>query len=271
MSNPPLPPEIFDYIVDILHDEPKTLQNLCLVAKSRVPRTRKHLFADIKFSSPKDLESWKKTFPDPSNSPAYHTLALSVNCPAAVMAEDMEEGGWIRAFSHVLRLEVESGSTPTVTDSRVSLVPFHGFSPVLKSLHVSFALSRPQSSVFELIISFPLLENLTLIDRNPLLDDRDDFYALQIDTPSTSPAFTGTLKLVLSGGMGFAARRLLDLPNGLHFRELKFLWFEEEDIRWAAKLAVRCSHTLECLDLEYDLLGTSVLGLSWTYSLPRYL
>ncbi|KAF9643160.1 hypothetical protein BDM02DRAFT_3081141, partial [Thelephora ganbajun] len=52
MSNPRqfhLPPEILDYIIDLLHDKPETLKQCCLVSKSWVSRTRKHLFADIEF------------------------------------------------------------------------------------------------------------------------------------------------------------------------------------------------------------------------------
>ena len=123
MSSVPLPQEIVDYILDTLRDEPKTLQNCCLVAKSWVPRARKHLSASIKFSSPKDIESWKKTFPDPSNSPACHTLTLLVSCPEAVTAADAEEGGWIQTFSRVLRLEVH-GITAIDNNSTISLAPF---------------------------------------------------------------------------------------------------------------------------------------------------
>jgi hypothetical protein len=106
MSDPCLPPEILDHVVDLLHDEPKALQNCCVVAKPWVARTRKHLFADIDFSSPEDLELWKETFLDPSNSPAYHTRTLMVGCPQVVTAADADEGGWIRTFSRVVRLNV---------------------------------------------------------------------------------------------------------------------------------------------------------------------
>jgi hypothetical protein len=57
MSNPDLPPEILDYIIDLLHDEPETLKRCCLVSKSWVPRTRKHLFADIGFQTEEHLKS----------------------------------------------------------------------------------------------------------------------------------------------------------------------------------------------------------------------
>ncbi|KAF9642570.1 hypothetical protein BDM02DRAFT_3105483, partial [Thelephora ganbajun] len=49
MSDPHLPPEVCDYIVDLLHNKPDTLGWCCLVSRSWIPRTRKHLFADIKF------------------------------------------------------------------------------------------------------------------------------------------------------------------------------------------------------------------------------
>ena len=71
MSNPHrhLPPEILDSVIDLLHDEPETLKQCFLVSKSWVPRTRRHLFAYIKFRSASDLRSWKKAFPDVADSP----------------------------------------------------------------------------------------------------------------------------------------------------------------------------------------------------------
>jgi len=58
MSNPGLPPEILDYIVDFLHDNQNALKRCCLVSKSWIPRTRKHLFADIRFEDGTSLELW---------------------------------------------------------------------------------------------------------------------------------------------------------------------------------------------------------------------
>ena len=48
MSNPHLPAEILDYIIDHLHDTEDALRNCSLVSKSWIPRTRTHLFADVK-------------------------------------------------------------------------------------------------------------------------------------------------------------------------------------------------------------------------------
>ena len=51
MSRPHLPPEILEYILDTLHDDPKTLRDCCVVAKSWIPRTKNRLFAKVRFSS----------------------------------------------------------------------------------------------------------------------------------------------------------------------------------------------------------------------------
>ena len=126
MSNPYLPPEILDYVVDILYDKPETLRNCCLVSKSWVPRTRKHIFAKVKLRSEEDLESWMKTFPDPSNSPAYHTHTLvfrgTTTDPRAV--------GSIQKFSRVTRLRL---AIPESLEESDSLALFHKLSHTLKS------------------------------------------------------------------------------------------------------------------------------------------
>jgi len=255
MPSPYLPPEILDQIVDNLSNESKTLQNYCLVAKSWVPRTRKHLFADVKLSSSKVLQSWKETFPDPSNSPAYHTRTLSISCSRRVTAADMEEGGWIKTFSRVVHLEVDSKQNSN--DSGISLTPFHGLSPVVKSLCVT-SVRLPHLRVFGLVRSLPHLEDLTLIAHGIANDGPDvhDGPPIAIPPPS-SPPFTGTLRLILLGGMEPAARRLLDLPNGLRFRNLILPWLQENDILWINGLIVGCSDTLRGLYLTNHVIGAA--------------
>jgi len=247
MSNPRrfyLPLEILDCIVDLLHDKPETLKQCCLVSKSWVPRTRKHLFACIKFSTERDLEAWKKTFPDPASSPAYHTRTLSIRCIHVVTAADAEEGGWIQAFSHVVQLEVWGGySNPD--GSEVSLVPFHNFSPALKSLRV-VSIATSHSQMFNLVCSLPLLEDLYVMDYRRDRKDRDG----TVFQPSNSPALIGTLGLYLTQGMEHVTRRLLGLPNGLRFRKLVWTLFREEDIPRTVALVVGCHDTLEYVDIN---------------------
>ena len=262
MSNRFLLPEIIDYIVDDFIRETQTLQNCGLVSKSWVPSTRKQLFADVRFTSPKALESWKKTFPDPRNSPGYHTLNLFIDCPEAITAADTEEGGWIQAFSRVVRLYVNSS-----VGSKILLAPLYGFSLTLKALHVT--LTAPQGSqVFELVLSFPLLDSITLNVPDLLLDD-DELHPPRSDVPATSPTLTGIFMLLLVRGLEIAVRRLLDFPNSLHFKIVVLSLLRKEDIRWATELVARCSHTLECLDIMCRV-GTSISALSWTWNLLSF-
>ena len=265
MSNPHLPPEILDYTIDILHDEPKALRNCCLVAKSWVPRTRSHLFAEVKFFSIDHLKSWKKTFPVPSDAPAHHTHTLKIGCPLVVGRTNEDEGDWLQAFPRVSSLVVSGNND----DSEVSLAPFHKFSPTLKSFRVhSVALPSPQ--LFNLVRSSPHLEDLAVWGQNRMLDDDCDPHGPQTIVPAVPPLLTGPLELFMAGGIEGTARRLLDLPNGIHFRKLILSWFCEGDLRWIMELVVRCSYTLEHLNVVCRPPCAFVLVQSQSHDLPSF-
>jgi len=250
MPIPHLPQEILDYTTDLLHDERETLKQCCLISKSWVPRAQKHLFADISFSYTEDLEEWKMIFPDPANTPARHTRSLRVGCPQSVTAADAEEGGWIRTFSRVVRLDIQA-ITHDADDSEVSLVPFHNFSPALKSLRVVYC-PLPHSRVFNLICSLPLLEDLGLFE---IASCETDYSGIDFH-PSALLPLTGTLELY-SHGMKPTVERLLDLPGGLRFRKLVVTWFSTENLGWIMDLVTRCSDTLESFDISSDLFRMS--------------
>ena len=138
MSDPPLPADVLDHIADHLHDKPETLKQCCLASKSWIPRTRKHLFADIKLDTTRDLRSWKRTFPNLSTSPARYAKTPSVGRPEVIRDVDAEVGGWITGFSCVEHLDLGAYEPDWGFDQpAVPFVPFHGFSPVMKSLHVA--------------------------------------------------------------------------------------------------------------------------------------
>ena len=251
MPNPHLPAETLDDIVDLLHDETYALRNCCLVSKSWIPRTRKHLFADIRFTDGRMLQSWKESFPDPSTSPARYTKILVVGCAHAVTAADREPGGWITGFSRVVRFGINSldmlGYWATVT-----FAPFHGFSPAIKSIRVVFIFC-PTSKFLDLIFSFPLLEDLTVMveaesEGNPPT-------TAQLSNP---PPFTGSLELRHRGGIKPVAHRLLSLPSGIHFRKLTLGWFGEEHLSLIMRLVVECSNTLESLDITCHIPSKSI-------------
>jgi len=252
MSTPHLPPELLDHIIDLLRDSQAVLRNCCLVSKSWIPHIRRHLFVGIGFDTTERLRSWKETFLDPSTSPAKYTKTLIIRCIQAVTAADAEEGGWIRGFSSVECLEV-SGESAYPDGSMISLLPFRGFSPALKSLRVNLHF-LPSSQVFDLVLSFPLLEDLNVMSRNMSIDDDDDddndsSHGLSTVVQPSSPPMTGFLELFERGGMGSIARRLMSLPGGIHFQNLALKWSSEEDVLLSMALVDKCSHTLEYLEI----------------------
>jgi hypothetical protein len=234
-----LPPEILDHIVDHLHDEPVALKACCVTSKSWIHRTRVHLFACVEFSALKPyVELWKQAFPDPSNSPAHYTRHLSIHGLPLVTATNADAGGWIGAFHNVVHLHLGDLSM----DHQVSLIPFHGLSPTLRSL----SLSDISSEILDFICSFPLLEDLEL---NSLGLKTDAW-----NTPSSSPKLTGSLDLRGTGVTRPVVRRLLDLPDGLHFAKI-MIPCRDEDVESTMGLVSRCSATLEYLDVSYYSLG----------------
>ena len=242
----PLAPEMLDHIVDQMRDDPTTLKTCCLISKSWIQRTQKLLFTDVDFcaSGPR-LESWKNAFPDSANSPAHHTRSLSIRHPHLIKAADANT---MLTFSGVECLDV---ITCAYRDERVSLAPLHGFSSVLRSLYLSF-ISLPDSEIFGLVCSFPLLDDLTLVSLGR------GQRRVEWNAPSTSPRLAGSLKLeTVFEGIQSITRRLLDLPNGIHFTKIAVPWLSEEDVKSTMDLVLRCADTLQSLDIMSHRSGTS--------------
>ena len=247
-----LPPEIFDLIVDLLCDEPTTLKMCCVASKSWVPRTRRHLFARVELDTlGPPIESWMKAFPDPSNSPAHHTRALTIRGTRSVIAAGADVDRWIRAFHNVVHLHLDILGW---SNDQASFAPFHGLSPTVRSLHLSFT-SVPPSEVFGLLCSFPLLEGFTLL----AFSHKDEVEGC---TAPSSPRLTGSLGLrILAEGISHTARRLLCLPNGLHFTRIELLCVCEADFKSTTDLVSECSDTLEHLDVADGFSGVFPLPL----------
>ena len=237
---PSLPPELLDLIVDHSCDQPTTLKACCLVSKSWVSRARRHLFVYVEFNPDylggSSIESWIKAFPDPLNSPAHHTRSLAISGLTTVTAAATHGNAWVRSFHHIVKLAVD---THWQDDGEVSLIQFHGLSPTLRSLSVDRS-SLPLSEAFNLICSFPLLEDLSLRSFLPQQQCIHD----PTNPPSTSPKLTGSL--LLQRGNHSITRRLLDLPGGLHFAKIS-MDCRDVCLESAVELVSRCSDTLESL------------------------
>lgn len=259
-----LPTELLDPIVDHLHDSTDALRTCCLVSKSWVPRTRKHIFADVKLCTPRELRSWKTAFPDPSNSPSHYTKTLCIGCPQEVTAADAQEGGWLRGFSRIVQLDISLHVDRLLVVwredrdlSTISLVPFHGFSPALKSLHLDFY-PFTVSSVFNLILSFPLLKDLTVVSFCGFITG--DFKGQPVPVhPSSSPTLSGSLRLFARKGLDIFASHLSSIPRRHHFRELTLSLYREGDVLPVVTLVQECSSTLEFLEIDCRFTCTVVL------------
>ena len=243
MSCYDVPQEIIDLIIDYLQDEPTTLKSCCLVSKAWIQRTRRYLFVNIKFHPlGRRVGRWRITFPDPTGSPAHHTRNLSICHPQLITAADVNT---LPTFCGVVRLNVD---TDLWSDQRVSLVPLHGFSPVLRSLHLTFT-SLPNPEILNLICSFPILEDLALVSRSRRHSD------VRWNAPLTSPKLTGSLELRLIEGIQSITNRLFCLPNGFNFTKITVPWLSQGDILSTMRLVSRCSDTLESLDIANHLSG----------------
>ena len=240
-----LHPEILDLIVELLHNEPETLKACCIVSKAWIYRTRRHLFNQVKFRYQYcHVSSWRETFPDPQNSPAHHTRILSIYLSKPITAADANT---LLTFFRISHLGVD---TLQWHHRKFSLLLLHSFSPTIRSLHLTFSCPHIPE-IFDLICSFPVLEDLSLAGYGSRINSDVAWNA-----PSTSPRLAGSLELRGGGAMRLVADKLLDLPNGLQFEEFAVQWFIPDGVRAAVILVSRCSKTLRSLKITNYLEGT---------------
>ena len=192
-------------------------------------------------------------FPDPSTSLGRYAKTLFISSEHIIAAVGVEEGCWVSAFACVVQLSMNTFRSDSEPIMSVSLVPFHGFSPMLKSLHVA-ASTLTHSQIFNFARSFPLLEDLSVDSPDNANDDPNK--QPNIPQPSTSPPFTGPLRLFARAGTEFIASRLLSLPNGLHFRKLDLTWYRGADSSCTTALVEECRSTLEYIKIDYGCIGT---------------
>jgi hypothetical protein len=249
-SDPHLLPEIFDYIIDFLRDDMKTLKQCCLVSKSWLPRSREHIFADLTLDEEDDLESWRKTFSDPANSPSYHTRNLTIRCDPG----HMEESGWVQSFPRLETLCMMS------EDGWVNFPMFQKLAPSITALALC-SLYLPHLQILDLICSLPLLEDLILIGEVNEAKGSSGPPAVE----STSPPLNNHLDILLSEGFARTLSGLLSLPGGLRFRAVDLAWCREpDDLLQVRELVGACSGTLESLRIGSRVSGMPRPLLLWT-------
>ena len=244
-----LPPEIFDLIVDFLHDEPETLKACCIASKAWIYRTRRHLFNHVKFHPRgRHVSHWGETFPDPAqNSPAHHAQILSIGLSKLITAADINT---LLTFCRISHLNVD---TLRWHHQPFSLLPLHAFFPTIRSLHLRFS-SGQVPKILGLICSFLDLDDLALVGYDS--SSRGGAWS----TPSISPRLAGSLEL--RGGICIQpiTRDLLDFPNGLQFKKIVVGWSALGAVESTVELVSRCSDTLEYLKITNFRQGTPLFG-----------
>jgi hypothetical protein len=141
MPNPYLPAELLDHVVDLLHDTEDALRSCCLVSKSWIPRTRRHLFADIEFYTAETCNHGKTRFQilPPLLRVTPHICSLD---SPWVLRPQMQKR--VVGFPPFLALcPFRSGIAAETANE--SLAPFHGFSPALKSLRLTYDAFQPHT------------------------------------------------------------------------------------------------------------------------------
>jgi len=201
-------------------------------------------------------------FPDPSTSPAHYTKVLFIGDPKVVAAVDVDVPSWITGFSRVVHLAMV-GPDWYNPEWEAALIQFRGFSPFVKTLrmeHIAF----PLSHLSPLILSFPLLEDLSVTDCYRVDDSRSDIdeasFSVQL---SNLPIHIRPLALLLCG-IGYALRWLLLLPGIRSNRLWEVILARacEEDISPTMTLVEMCPHTLETIDITFnDMYGMSISNL----------
>ena len=155
--SPSLPPEILDLIAGHLHDEPTTLGACCLVSESWIPRTRIHLFHRVEFcSSGFTLESWMRTSPDPSNSPAHYTRSLHLSHFKVIIAAISDALPWIDSFNHIVKSHLLRSTTRTIPHPQVLLYFLHP-RPAPRISQFYLFLSSPK----DLLLHYLVAEGMT--------------------------------------------------------------------------------------------------------------
>ena len=224
--------KIIHYITDSL-----LWNSLTLESYSRI---LEHLFYHVDFSFPEELDEWKRIFQNPADSPVSYTRFLQ--CRTELF--DVEDARWIKGFNCVEHLEVfgDRRGTPNSGSFRA----FHNLSPCVKSLLVQWR-DLPLQEVFELICSFPELENLNVWSYKGHADKPIDE---SISQDLVLPVFTGTL--VLGKVTAGFVRKLLGFGEPHNFRKIVVGYCFAYQFEGVNNLVKKCSHTLESIIVDYD-------------------
>ncbi|KAF9651761.1 hypothetical protein BDM02DRAFT_545651 [Thelephora ganbajun] len=240
-AGPRVPHELVDEVLDHLADDTATLRSCSLVAKSWIHPSRRCLFNSVFFTA-SDITKWKKTFPNPEDSPAGHVRDLSFCFIEPEVPIDFADR--IPYFSNVQKLALIG---------RVATDP--GFISVLGQL---------PPSTRSVDITFSKVINANVISVIRQLPNLDNLSLMSTEWGGPIPPGTGELiKSRLSGRLRlrrqFAHRdilnTLMEVPTGLRFTEVEIRDARMDCFTATLDLVKACQDTLTRLHFSTLVLG----------------
>ena len=236
----PAKPQLNQVIRLLSKGSPEVLKNCSQLAyENGFGGTFNHIY----FKDSKDRDLGKEYFLNPE-----HLSASSVNSLSFHNVEEMnkEDVRWIKSFNKLNKLEVSiQGHKGWQTNSNAPrtwrvFAPFEGLSPDIKSLIVCWH-ALPLQQVFNLICSFPCLEDLCIEGAGWDVDGAV-FWGANLS------GLTGTLK-IQSKSPDFL-HQLLKLERDLNFREIIWKEGKATGFEGVANLVEKCFNNLESIDID---------------------
>lgn len=232
---PRLPQELLDEIMDHLADDPTSLRRCSIAARALVSSCRRHLFRRIEFW-PHNLPTWKRTFPDPSTSPAAYTREIRIQLASDAPTQLAD---YMPYFSNVRDLTLIGGRCETYD-------------------WVS-SLGNLPTSIRSLTMKFVSITNVQVLEVMEQLPNLDDFsFRTSKGAGFSAEAgeilrgrFSGKLDLLLMEDLHASiVKSLLTAPEGLGFKSIKAFCNTGDDFPAYADLVATCRDTLLELDIS---------------------
>ncbi|KAJ7032535.1 hypothetical protein C8F04DRAFT_1107156 [Mycena alexandri] len=155
-SDPILPPEVIDIIIDNLHNHPRTLRACGLVSRNWLGGSRHHLFGRGIYLAARDLETFSSLLQSPYNTLSFHLRSIRVT--GFQYGELTQLWSLLPTFAHLRSIHIHGN--PIRFDSDI-IMGTHKLASVrfVALLHAVFP-SYDGLNTF--LLRFPLLTTLEL-------------------------------------------------------------------------------------------------------------
>ncbi|KAK7694804.1 hypothetical protein QCA50_001992 [Cerrena zonata] len=263
-----IPPELCDYTIDYLHDDPSSLKQCSLTCKSWLPAARYHLFGRVEIHSQYSCDAFYRVL---SGAPEIGAIIHQLDISSSILGELMGAKAKARGISPLVMIPpLLLSLLPNVKVLTISALTMKaalhnqwsgGITSVTQlTLHGCFFDSMGQ--FIDLYHSFPCLETLSLTDTRW----KSSKYLHSRDRP------VGTTHLrSLSLGKGLAIACLVDwFVEQYACSNLTFLsayCSSQEDVTALAALITQAAHLEHCEFQWYGFAHDNVIRLPDAFSL----